>query len=133
MNDTAQHSRLEELLGTKVDEPTVDLHEFRPSADLDVRTTYARVATDPAGAAELGARARLHGDTDPQARVLLPSGWQVEPGDPPAWWPDPATLADQRARLLAPNGWLVSGHADGWWYVLAVESGEIAEVPTAVR
>ncbi|MGW0229318.1 hypothetical protein ACWDWO_13460 [Actinopolymorpha singaporensis] len=118
------HETVGTLLGTPVDRTSpVRVHTYAAPGELDYEVVYAAVDL-----AEADARALLEhaGLTGPEAvsfaRVMLPGGWNIDPGSPPAWWPEPTVLRDQAARSLPPNGWLLCGYQDGTLYVLATRT-----------
>jgi len=116
---------LERMLGITVDPSyPVRVHEYRAEGDADYEVVYAAIEIGQNDATELQRAAGLLApDEDSYAAVILPSGWNVEPGDPPQWWPnDPTTLAHQAARQL-DGGWVVSGYAEGTLLLLATPAG----------
>ena len=120
-----ERNPLERALGARLDPSyPVRVHTYAVPG-LDYEVLYAAVQLPPDAVQALQDAARL---TSPEAqaytRVMLPSGWRVDPGDPPEWWPtDPESLTEQAARAADPGGWLVSGHRDGTLFVLATRAG----------
>lgn len=116
-----QRSRLGHLLKVAL-QPSwpVDVHVFSVDAQADYHVVYGRLGLSMTEARELVAAAGLvSAGEDPLARVLLRSGWNLDPADPPAWWPaDPASLDDQAARQVEPSGWLLGGYKNGFLYLL---------------
>jgi hypothetical protein len=61
-------------------------------------------------------------ETQSFGRAMLPGAWRIQPGDPPAWWPETCNLGDQAARPIKPNGWLAVRYKDGTLSVLATHT-----------
>lgn len=116
---------LERMLGIAIDTSyPVLVHVYRAEGDADYEVVYAAIEMGQNDPNELQRAAGLlaPGD-DSYAAAILPSGWNVEPGDPPRWWPnDPASLARQAARQL-DGGWIVAGAERETLFLLVTRTG----------
>lgn len=103
----------------------VRMARWRPSRDLSLSASYARISMPPDDAVDLVGRLGMSGKGEDGALGLLPAAWGTMPGMDADWWDaGPDTPPESFGRPFGVSGWMVAKIERGRLYLIVHDTGK---------